>query len=352
MRRALLVLTIALLLLARVPLRADDLRFIFFGDYLEALRIQAGIPGLSATIVGEDDTLWEGTFGQQNIERSIATRPDTPFHVDGLTQVVTASLVLGCVEEGRLSLDDRIGRFDPSSPDADATIGQVLTHTSGTSENLVFAYAPERLKPLAMAVRACTGGSFRKAVTNQLDRLAMIDSVPGPDAPFLIPPAEGIPAPALAERFMSVLGRLATPYAVNGRGSATPSQYGATTLTPSSGLIISVRDFARFDLALKKGVLLRADTLAAAWQAPVGRNGQPLPHGLGWFVQTYNGEKIVWQFGVSENASSSLVVKVPARGLTLVLLANSGGLAKPFPLAVGDLTVSPFGRLFLGLLVR
>jgi len=45
-------------------------------------------------------------------------------------------------------------------------------------------------------------------------------------------------------------------------------------------------------------------------------------------------------------------VTVPGRGLTLILLANSDGLSSPFSLSSGDLTASPFGRLFLGLFVR
>jgi hypothetical protein len=69
-------------------------------------------------------------------------------------------------------------------------------------------------------------------------------------------------------------------------------------------------------------------------------------------VQTYNGESIVWQFGVADNASSSMIVTVPGRGLTLILVANSSGLARPFSLDAGDLTVSPFARLFLGIFVR
>ena len=69
-------------------------------------------------------------------------------------------------------------------------------------------------------------------------------------------------------------------------------------------------------------------------------------------MQTYNGETIVWQFGVTPNASSSLVVTVPARGVTLILLANSDGLVKPFALTTGDVTASPFVRLFLGLALR
>jgi hypothetical protein len=77
-----------------------------------------------------------------------------------------------------------------------------------------------------------------------------------------------------------------------------------------------------------------------------------LPPGVGWFVQTYNGQKVVWQFGAGENGSSSLAVTMPGPGLTLILLANSSGLVKSFPLAAGDVTASPFGKVFLGLFVR
>ena len=349
MRRALLVLTIALLLLVRVPLGAQDLVLARFGDYVESLRDQAGIPGLAAAIVGTNDILWERAFGWQDTARFIAARTDTPFHVDGLTQMLTSALVLRCVEEGRLSLDDRVRQFKPSSPDADATIRQILSHTSETP---AFDYRPERLEPLGRAVRACTNDSFRETLANLLHRLAMIDSVPGPDIirPETLP--DGIPSPAEVAQYTGVLQRLAMPYTVDRRGAALPSQYPATTLTPSGGLISTVRDFAQFDLALKKGVLLRPETLALAWRTPVGLDRQPLPHGLGWFVQSYRGETIVWQFGVSAGASSSLLVTVPGRGITLVLLANSDGLVGPYPLATGGLTASPFGRLFLGLFVR
>mgnify|MGYP001157795804 CR=1 FL=1 len=98
--------------------------------------------------------------------------------------------------------------------------------------------------------------------------------------------------------------------------------------------------------------MLKPDTLAAAWHASAGGSGVALPHGLGWFVQNYNGELVVWQFGVGDNASSSLVVTVPYRYLTLILMANSDGLVRPLPLAAGDVTASPFAKVFLGLFVR
>lgn len=354
MRRSLLVLTTAaLLFVLRLPAHAQgDFLYDRFRDYLGSLTVQAGIPGLAAAIVGTNGILWEHAYGRQDLGQSIATRTDTPFHADGLTQLLTASMVLRCVEERRLSLEDRVGRFEPNNPEPNATIAQLLTHTSGTPGSLIFAYRPERLRPLWVAVRTCTGDSFRETVAKLLHRLAMTDSVPGPDVIHLAPPAEGIPDPSEVPQYVRVLQRLATPYAVDQRGRASLSQYSATTLTPSSGLVSTVRDFAQFDLALRQGLLLSSETLSAAWRAPLGPDGQPLPHGLGWFVQTYSGETVAWQFGVGDNASSSVVITLPRRGLTLILMSNSDRLVKPLWLAAGDLTVSPFGRLFLSLFVK
>jgi CubicO group peptidase (beta-lactamase class C family) len=167
----------------------------------------------------------------------------------------------------------------------------------------------------------------------------------------LTAPAERFSASAL-QRYADVLRRLATPYAVDARGRATRSSYVASTLTPASGLISTVRDLEKFDLALKRGDVIFSSTLAYAWTPPTDANGRYLPHAYGWFVQLYNGEPVVWQFGVSDNASSSMLITLPRRGLTLILLANSQGLSRPFSLAAGDVTVSPFARLFLSIFIR
>jgi len=352
MRRLLLLLTMALSLSVGAPVHAaDDFVLSRFGEYLDSLRTQAGIPGLAAAIVGPANVNWEGAFGLQDVERNLPARLDTPFQLDGTTQVLAAALALECASDGDLSLDDPVGKFVPSSPDAGATLRQLLTHTTRGVNGPTFSYRPERLAPLAAAIARCTESTFRSGMSIRLDRMAMIDSVPGSDVVRLTAPAEGFTASAL-QRYSGVLRRLATPYAVDARGRATPSSYVASTLTPASGLISSVRDLEQFDLALKKGFVLRPEWLALTWTPPTNANGQSLPHACGWFVQSYNGERVVWQFGVSDNASSSMIISVPRRGFTLILLANSQGLARPFSLSAGDVTVSPFARLFLSIFAR
>jgi len=356
--RRLLPLTIAVSVSAGVLLRADDLVLSRFSDYLDSLRVQLGIPGMAVTLIRLTDPNWERAYGMQDQEQLIAARPDTPFEMDGTTQLLSAVIVMQCVEEGRISLDAPLQQFSPNASEPNATVRQLLSHTSLVSGALTFSYNPSRLETLAAVVPTCTGSSFREAVYHRLlDRLAMVDSIPGADVLSLTPPADGTPladgiTAETLTRFKAVFDRLAKPYAVDSRGRSSPSQYTAVSLTPASGLISTVRDMAKFDAALRHGDLVRPETLAVAWTPPLDRNGQRLPHGLGWFVQSYNGERVVWQFGVSDNASSSMVIMVPGRGLTLLLAANSSGLAKSFSLGSGDVMVSPFARLFLSIYVR
>lgn len=353
MRRSLLALILAAVLLASSRMDADELALARFGDYLDALRNQAGIPGLAAAVVGPTDVLWERPFGYQDLSRAIAMRTDTPLHLDGVTQVFSAAFILQCAEAGRLNLNDPVGAYAAGLPEPNATFRDILSHTTRNESGAVtFNYRPERIDTLAPIIRRCEAATYRSATAQLLDRMAMVNSVPGPDVLSVLPPPDATDSQSESAKYAAILARLATPYVVDAQRRASPGFYSALTLTPSSGLITTVHDFAQFDLAIRSGIVVTPETLAEAWRSPVDAAGKTLPHGLGWFVQTYNGDPVVWQFGSSDAGSSSLVVTLPARGVTLVLMANSNGLVKSFPLAKGDVTVSPFARIFLSLFTR
>ena len=85
-----------------------------------------------------------------------------------------------------------------------------------------------------------------------------------------------------------------------------------------------------------------------AWTPARTRTGETLPYALGWFVQTYRGERLVWHYGYWPGSFSALYLKIPRRRRTLFLLANSDGLSQPFPsLGKGDVTESAFAAVFL-----
>ena len=121
------------------------------------------------------------------------------------------------------------------------------------------------------------------------------------------------------------------------------------TMSAAGGFVTTVRDLAKLDGAIEKRFMLLDQTLAQAWQPTPGPDGTGTPMGLGWFVQSYNGQRVVWHFGLIPSAYSSLIVKLPERNVTFILLANGDKLAAPFQLSSGDVSKSLFALLFLRL---
>jgi len=353
MIRRLRVVAIAVLAVLAVaiprPGQGQVLLYSLFERYLDSLRQQTGIPGLSAVIVKDGQIDWERGFGQQDAERNLPATPDTPYPIGGLTQTVSAVLLGQCTERGLLNIDEPVVRWSPDFPVPSATVRQVLAHASDSTPAGAFRYDETRYARLADVVQGCGGEPFPVALANQvLDRLAMVDSVPGQDLASEANPARELFETPRLDRYQAILARLAVPYRVDRNGRASRNDAPPRGLSAADGVVSTARDLARFDLALADGVLLLPGTLDVAW-SPANFTGTPLPTGLGWFVQEYQGERLVWHFSQVPDAYSALILKMPARGLTLILLANSDGLSRGASLEQGDVTASPFVKIFLRL---
>lgn len=318
-------------------------------NYLEALRQQVGIPGMSAAVVRDGVVIWEKGYGFQNIASRIRAAPDTPYPIGDLSGTLAAAMILACVEQRHLYLDDPIRKYGAELPDAGVTIRDLLSHTTPGAEE-PFAYSPERYGQLTAVMERCEPRSFRRSVAQLLDSNAMRDSVPGTDlwhSDTVL--REGEFEGEDVDRYRHVLERMAVPYKVDSRGRAERTELPPMPMLASTGLVSTVRDLARLDAALDSTVMLRQETLDMAWNPLITPRGFVSPMGLGWFVQAHRGERVVWHFGLIGNAYSSLVVKLPERKLTFILLANSDGLSAKFELPSGNVTRSLFAMLFLRL---
>ena len=123
--------------------------------------------------------------------------------------------------------------------------------------------------------------------------------------------------------------------------TAYPTYFGA-----AAGLTSSALDVAAFSMAMDRDALLQPATKALAYTPAVSPSGQTFPYGLGWFSTDYQGVRIIWHYGLW-TANSSLIIKVPERGLTFVVLADTDGLSVAYPLGQGKLETSPWARAFL-----
>jgi CubicO group peptidase (beta-lactamase class C family) len=321
-------------------------RIQLFTRYVESLRIQAGIPGLSAAITSNGRIIWEAGLGFADLEARVAAAPHTPYPIASITKTATSTLLMQCVEEGRLHLDAPIRTYTLGVPDANATVRQVLAMASDAAAGSMYRYDGDRFVALTQVVEACTGVSFRVALARHiLDRIGMSDSVPGHDLEALTDAASAAFDPAMLTRYRAVLARIAKPYVVRDR-RPTLSEYPPKGINASAGLVSTVRDLARYDAAIDAHVLMSPSTQLIAWTPFRLASGREAPYALGWFVQSTVAGRAVWHYG-QWPTFSSLMLKLPDRGLTLILLANSDGLSGRFPLASGDVAVSPFARAFI-----
>ena len=347
LRICLAVLAFAIGIAPDASAQTPTLTLSLFERYLDTLRVQAGIPGMSAAVVQNGVVVWERGLGRQDVAGNVAATPDTPYAIGGMSQALTSTLLLRkCIDQSYVSTLDPVQRWFAAFAEPDTLIGHLLAHAAPGGG---YKYDLGRFASLTPVIESCTSTTLPDLLTSDLfEPLAMFSSIPGAALIAPTPDDRNVFSPEQLARFGDVLRRTAVPYrVVNGR--ATRSDVAAAPITMSTGIVTTVRDLARFDLALRDDILLAPATRLAAW-TNVSVGGVPLPTGLGWFVQNVDGEAVVWSFGGIKDAWSSLILKLPNRDVTFILLANSDGLSAPFALENGDVTTSAFAKLFLKLL--
>jgi D-alanyl-D-alanine carboxypeptidase len=94
-----------------------------------------GVPGAVASVVYADGKQWSGASGDAVVKPRRPMTTDTALAFDSVTKTAVAALAMRLVEEGRLTLDDPIGKWYPRwRGDPEATIRDLLGHTSGLGD--------------------------------------------------------------------------------------------------------------------------------------------------------------------------------------------------------------------------
>ena len=147
------------------------------------------------------------------------------------------------------------------------------------------------------------------------------------------------------QRFDKVVKTLAQPYALDREFKPTKINY-PQGFSTSAGLLSTVLDMAKYDIAIDQNKFLTKETQQLAFTPAMSTKGEALPYGLGWFTQNYKGTKLLWHYGYW-TGNSSFILKVPERNMTFIIMANSDNLSRPTDLGSGDALSSPVGMAFL-----
>ncbi|MEH2505225.1 methyl acetate hydrolase [Bradyrhizobium sp. AZCC 1578] len=113
------------------------------------------IPGVVAMAATGSEVIYQGAFGQRDLSKDDAMTADSVFWIASMTKAITAAAGMQLVEQGKLSLDEPIGKVLPdlASPqvlegfDANGepklrpatkpiTLRHLMTHTAGFAYNM------------------------------------------------------------------------------------------------------------------------------------------------------------------------------------------------------------------------
>ena len=100
---------------------------------LEQAARDQGADSVSASLYISDRCYWEGATGVTKQDPSIPVTPDTLYAFGSITKTFVAAIVLQLVEENKLKLNDKLGKWldDYRNIDPNVTVRQLLNHSSG-----------------------------------------------------------------------------------------------------------------------------------------------------------------------------------------------------------------------------
>ena len=322
------------------------------------------LPGTSVTITWADGRTWTGTTGLADVRAARPVTPDTAFAIASMSKTFTAALILGMVDEGRLSLDSKVATILPSvrlgTPGvpipAGITVRMLLDHTSGLADfffakgidaallagrgvswtpAMSLAYVGKPLgKPgrswhysntnyvlLGLVAEKVGGAPFAKLVrTRLLDPLAL-------DGVF-IQGAEHPRGPLALGYYYSSLSPSARPIGLaDASRTIVPFTSVVTAAGTAGNVAATSADLAAWARALYGGSVLRPETLALAVADAqnTARFHPYVPYGLGVQVTTIGRHRALGHSGRFIGVRGELRY-LPDDGLAIAILTSQNGV--------------------------
>ena len=139
-------LTVALLLLlsvSTVRAQASDAltqeQRAKIDDIVHTVLEKTGVPSASVAVVKEGKLAYAQAYGNARLDPKMAANSGMAYSIGSISKQFTATAVMLLQQEGKLSLDDKVGKWLPQLTRAnDITLRQVLSMTSGYQD-----YAPQ-----------------------------------------------------------------------------------------------------------------------------------------------------------------------------------------------------------------
>jgi CubicO group peptidase (beta-lactamase class C family) len=93
---------------------------------------QTGVPSASVAIVQHGKLAYTHAYGKAHLQPPVPATPEMRYSIGSISKQFTATGILLLQEQGKLSIDDPVGKYLPGlTRGDDVTIREILSHTSG-----------------------------------------------------------------------------------------------------------------------------------------------------------------------------------------------------------------------------
>ena len=327
-------LSLPLTLLLSITCLAQNSTLTKVDEYIRTEMQTQQIPGVSLAVIKDGQIVLARGYGFANVEHEVPVKPETIFQSGSTGKQFTATAVMMLVEEGKLSLDDKIAKYFPDGPPSwsHITIRHLLTHTSGMTDypedfDLRRDYTEDelfqRIKSVPLAFQPGEKWSYSNLAYVMLGIL--IHKVSGKFYGDFLHERIFKPLDMSTARIISeadiVPNRAAGYRSVNGQLKNQNWVSPSLNTTADGALYMTVYDMAKWDAALYTEKLLKKSSLEQMWTPVKLNNGKTHPYGFGWALGEVRGHRVVEHGGAWQGFKAQITRYIDDK-LTVIVFAN------------------------------
>ena len=324
---------------------------------------QTGVPSASLAVVQNGRLVYTHAYGKATLSPAKEATPEMRYSIGSISKQFTAAAILLLQQDGKLKLDDPVGKYIPGLTRGDEiTIRQVLSHTSGYQDYWPEDYVMTTMLPAATAQHIVDtwakkpldfepGTQWQYSNTNFVIAGMIVEKVTGHPLMDL-----------LTERVFHPLGMksvwnsdetkltatAATPYYRHALGVLRPApKEGRGWMYAAGELAMTAHDLALWDESLIAQSVLKPESYKEMFTEVKLKNGEGSHYGLGVQVAERRGIHVVEHSGeVSGFVSDNVVMIEP--GTAVAVLTNQDAISAASriahlvaPLVAGVSTATP-----------